>query len=170
MNYTCYKAPKITKLSDFGNNYEEYEKAIYNLFTKDFINNKIYFDGKKVVHKRYPERKGMSGTFWHIVSNKSDEENRLPNLRRYETIEYRAFIIQNCPNNCSNVLIWKNTRRSKTRVLLYCSTLNYLVVLDDRDDYYVFWTSYPVDRNHTHEKLMKEYHSYIARTANQLND
>ncbi len=59
----CYKAPKITSLSDFNGDYEEYEKAIYNLFSKDFIDNQIFFNGKPVRHKRYPEHKNMSGTF-----------------------------------------------------------------------------------------------------------
>lgn len=165
----CYKAPKITSLSDFNGDYEEYEKAIYNLFSKDFIDNQIFFNEKPVRHKRYPEHKNMSGTFWHIVSNQSDQNTRFPNLRRYETIQYPAFIIQNCPNVCSNIWIWENKRGHKSRLLLYCTTLNYLVVLDIRNDYYIFWTSYPVDKYHTKVKLEKEYKAYMAKTAKQLN-
>lgn len=156
----CEKTPNITKLEDFNGDYCEYEKEIYRLFSKDFIDKKMYFKGSLVSHKKYPLRKEMSGTFWHIVSSGNDENNREPDLRRYETIEYPAFIIENCPDICPNILVWENTRKSKRRILIYCTSIRYLVVLEKKDSYLIFWTSYPVTYNHHHEKLLKEYNEY----------
>ncbi|MFQ7667777.1 MAG: hypothetical protein ACLRJ3_16010 [Thomasclavelia ramosa] len=167
---TCDKAPKIVTLEDFNGDYIRYEQEIYNLFSKDFINRNIYFKGTQISHKKYPKHKGMSATFWHIVTNGDNETNREPNLRRYETICYPAFIIEECSNYCSNVLIWENIRKGKTRILIYCTTLRYLVVLDKRTDYILFWTSYPVEYKNRHEKLINEFNEYKAKTANQLND
>ena len=42
----------------------------------------------------------------------------------------------------------------------------YLVVLEIRQDYALLWTAYPIERQHTKEKLLKEYEGYKkARTA-----
>ena len=167
---TCIKAPKLTTLKDYNGDYFTYEKIIYDLFSKDFIDKDIFFRGQKVSHKFMPSHKNMLGTFWHIVSNGSDEDNRTPNLRRYETIEYPAFIIEHCVDKCPTILIWENERKKKKRILIYCTTLRYLVVLDKRSTYLLFWTAYPVDQSHTHKKLLKEYEEYKARSAIQINE
>ena len=42
----------------------------------------------------------------------------------------------------------------------------YLVVLEIRQEYALLWTAYPIERQHTEEKLLKEYEDYKkARTA-----
>lgn len=102
------------------------------------------------------------GTFWHIISTGSDEANRIPDLRRYERIAWPAHILGYCKQNCDKLLIWKNKRKGKSRILLWCIEIDYLVVLDERKDYCLFWTAYPVERRHTKEKLMKEYKEYMS--------
>ena len=47
--------------------------------------------------------KGKPGTFWHIVSSGENEEERLPDLRRYERVAWPAHILDYCKKNCDNV-------------------------------------------------------------------
>lgn len=56
--------------------------------------------------------------------------------------------------------VWENERKGKKRMLIYHEDEDYLVVLDVRDSYSLLWTAYPIERNHTREKLMKEYEAY----------
>lgn len=102
----------------------------------------------------------MSGTYWHIVSSGNDEKSRIPDLRRYERIEWPFTIIHNCLNSCNKILVWENKRKGKNRILIYCDEIRYLAVLDNRGSYYFFWTAYPIDYEHTRKKLLKEYNKY----------
>ncbi len=160
--------PDIITLSSFSGDYLSYEDAVYSVFSNcvsSMDHGTLFFRGLRIAHKRHPEKNGKSATFWHIVSQGTDEENRLPNLRRYECVSWPFHILENCVDSCSNLLIWENNRKGDSRILLFCVDLDYLIVLSKRDGYLVFWTSYPVEKSHTKRKLLREYHEYMARAA-----
>lgn len=157
----CKKIPEIIELDTYNGDYQLYEDAVYNLYKTTFEQNSFSFDGKRISQKRIPLYKEKSCTFWHIISTGPIEDERTPDLRRYERIAWPAYILNYCQNHCSNLLIWKNIRKGKHRILLWCRDIDYLVVLDERKDYCLFWTAYPVERSHTKQKLLKEYNAYI---------
>ena len=109
--------------------------------------------------------KDKSATFWHIISSSTDENNREPDLRRYERIAWPAFLLGYCKDYCDDLLIWKNNRNGKTRVLLWCRDIDYVVILDEREKYCLFWTAYPIVYEHTRQKLFKEYSAYKKQEA-----
>jgi hypothetical protein len=157
----CDKVPKIIELDDYGGEYQPYEDAVYNVYQESFESKQFFYNGKRIAHKRYPMYKGKSGTFWHIISSGEAEADRLPDLRRYERVSWAAFILGYCCDNCDKILEWRNERKGKKRVLLWCRDIDYVVILDDRDEYYIFWTAYPVTYGHTRKKLYREYSEYI---------
>lgn len=157
--------PSIIALESYGGDYQSYEDAVYELYKRSFHEGHLFFRGVPIRHKKYPEYNGKPGTFWHIISDGKEESSRIPNLRRYETVAWPFYILQNCDGSCDRVLIWENERNGKRNVLLYCPDVEYLVVLSKRDGYFVFWTAYPVERAHTRRKLLKEYADYKAKAA-----
>lgn len=158
---SCGNIPEIIELDQYDGDYAKYEEAVYCKYQETFENDKFSFEGKNIAHKKHPLYKEKSGTFWHIISSGTEEESRLPDLRRYERIAWPAYILKYCKQHCDKLLVWKNRRGGKTRVLLWCQEINYLVVLDERKDYCIFWTAYPVTYRHKQEKLMKEYTEYM---------
>ncbi len=157
--------PDLIELSAYGGSYLDYEDAVYAAYQNSFPDSSLYYRGLPIRHKRHPEYNGKPATFWHIISNGSDEDSRLPNLRRYETVTWPFYILRECVDACGSLLIWENERRGRRNTLLFCTSVNYLVVLSNRDGYYVFWTAYPVERDHTRNKLIKEYSDYMAKAA-----
>jgi hypothetical protein len=115
----------------------------------------------KIAHKKHPEYKGKSATFWHIITSGREEQNRIPDLRRCERILWPSYILESCIDNCDKILIWENKRKNDKRILIWCKTVEYLIVLAKRKDYVIFWTAYPVINKHTQCKLQKEYDHYI---------
>ena len=59
--------------------------------------------------------------------------------------------------------MWKNKRKGKSRIVLWCTEIDYVVILDERADFLIFWTAYPVTYQHTREKLLKEYHEFLLK-------
>lgn len=161
----CKTIPNLIELDSYDGDYEQYENAVYNAYKITFENNQFYFKGKRIAHKKHPLYKDKSGTFWHIISNGPQEETRLPDLRRYERIQWPAYILGFCQLNCDKLLIWENCRNRKNRVVLWCQQIDYVVILDQRADYYIFWTAYPVTYSHTRKKLLKEYNNYISNNS-----
>lgn len=160
--------PNIIDLNSYNGDYSLYEDAVYAAFVKcvkSMDERTLLFRGMMVAHKRHPEYDGKSATFWHIISQGENESARIPDLRRYERIAWPFYILESCADHCDNLLIWENARKGNTRVLLFCTDLDYLVVLAKRNGYLVFWTAYPVNQSHQRNKLIKEYHDYMARTA-----
>lgn len=165
----CELVPDLIYLSDYNGNYQDYEAAVYQTYLDTFDAGSFSWNGKRIVHKKHPETRGMSATFWHITSSGSEEANRTPDLRRYETIAWPAFILDYCLYGCQELLVWKNRRKGKTRVLLWCQDIDYVVVLDERKEFCVFWTAYPVTHRHTREKFLKEYEQYQKTMASELS-
>lgn len=156
--------PDLIYFNDFGGNFENYIKAIYIVFERDFIKSQPIYEGLKVSVRKYPEVDGLHRTFYHITHQGEDESNRQPDLRRMERIRFPKFVIDNYSNN--EILIWKNIRGKDERIVLFNETENYVVILTDRTDYYLFITAYYIETEHRKRSLLKEYESYKkAKTA-----
>ena len=59
--------------------------------------------------------------------------------------------------------VWRNKRKgNQESILIWHDDEKFLVVLRDRGDYILPWTTYVVDYPNQERKLMKEYKEYIA--------
>lgn len=155
--------PELMPLDAFGGNWERYVEAVYLIFKQDFVDSKPMFQGCRFGLKKHPVIQGKEYTFWHFVSEGSEEENRLPDLRRCERIKWPRPIIENESDSC--VKVWRNKRGRNRYILLWYESLEYLVVLADRGSYMLPWTAYLVTRNHNKNKLRREYEAYRKANA-----
>lgn len=156
--------PELIYLADFGGNFENYFSAVYAVFENDFIKSMPNYEGNKVAVRKYPEVEGLHRTFYHITHQGEDESNRLPDLRRMERIRFPRFVIDNHKHD--EILIWRNKRGKDDRVLLFNQNENYVVVLTERSNFYLFITAYLIETEHRKNKLLKEYEDYKkAKTA-----
>lgn len=95
-----------------------------------------------------------------ITQEGEDEDNREFSINRTECIPFPRPMIDNI--NHPYLKVWSNVRGGRERVLIYHEQESYLVIIEKRDTFALFWTAYPV----TYRKLMKEYEAYKkARTA-----
>ena len=133
--------------------------AIYDCFKQDFIDNRPVFEGKKLALKRHPLSLGKEATFWHLISEGRTEEERFPDMRRCERIQWPKPIIENSRDTV--IKCWKNVRRGGKRICLWLEQHDYLLVLAERKGYLLLWTGYLVTRHHQKRKLQKEYEKYL---------
>ena len=156
--------PGLIYLADFEGDFSNYLSAVYAVFENDFIKSQPNYEGNKVAVRKYPEVDGLHRTFYHITSQGEDENNRQPDLRRMERIRFPRFVIDNHKHD--EILIWRNKRGKDDRVLLFNQDENYVVVLTERSNFYLFITAYLIETEHRRNKLLKEYEDYKkAKTA-----
>ncbi|MBU2260941.1 MAG: hypothetical protein KKF02_03350 [Proteobacteria bacterium] len=154
--------PPLVLFESYHGHWDTYLEAVYGYFKKDFVDSAPCFRGARLALKKHPLSQGKEATFWHLISEGADEENRLPVIERCERIRWPKPVIE----HAEEVVIkaWENERRGKTRICLWLESQEYLVILARRKGYVLLWTAYPVTENHRKAKLQKEYGTY--KTAN----
>ncbi|MCG7948699.1 MAG: hypothetical protein N0C84_20375 [Candidatus Thiodiazotropha taylori] len=150
--------PPLVLFGEYNGHWDAYLDAIYEFFRQDFVNDKPYFQGRRLGLKRHPLTYGKEATFWHMIQKGTDENNRTPDFRRCERIRWPRPIIEN--DDSSAVKIWRNQRGQEERVCLWFEQENYLVILADRGEYILPWTAYLVEQQHRQRKLLKEHDRY----------
>lgn len=115
--------------------------------------------------KKYPLTDGKEATFWYMTSEGSDEQNRLPDLRRLERIKWPSFIINHSEH--PYLRVWENTRGTKTNVLIMHEDENYVVIIRKGNGYLLPWTAYLIEHEFLKKKFIKEYEAYIKSKERQ---
>ena len=154
-----FELPELMELTDYGGNFAEYLEAVYEQFRHDFIDCKPVFRGIKLRLKKHPLFQGKEATFWHMTSEGKDEENRIPDIRRLERIKWPAEMINHSEH--PYLKVWKNTRGTKTNILIFHESESYLVILREGNGYLLPWTAYIISYEWRKKKLLKEYADYI---------
>ncbi len=164
-NNQYLELPELIELSQFGGNFVQYLEAVYEIFTNEFIRSRPIFRGTRLALKKFPVTDGKEATFWHMTSEGSDEQNRLPDLRRLERIKWPSFIINNSEH--AYLRVWENTRGTKTNVLIMHEYENYVVILRKGNGYLLPWTAYLIEHKWRKKKFIKEYEEYIKSKERQ---
>jgi hypothetical protein len=140
------------------NRYEETIERAHAVFWKDFGDAKTRptFQKRRLGLKRLPEFEGKSATFWHFVTEGFSETNRTPVRERLERIGWPRALIEEAGRTPSRVCVWATLRGRSKRWVIALEDFSYVVILDDRDEYLLPWTAFPVDEEHRRNKLRKE--------------
>jgi hypothetical protein len=149
--------PPLVLFNDYGG-WDAYLAAIYGWFKRDFVDSKPAFLGRRLGLKRHPLTNGKEATFWHMISEGQEEENRIPDFRRCERIRWPKPVIEH--ENDPNVKYWVSVKRKEDRIHIWLEEEDYVVVLADRRGFLLPWTAFLVTRKHTKQKLRKEYETY----------
>lgn len=142
----------------------EYLLRIYEFYERDFLLSKPNSKDYKYSIKVYPDQFGWPATFWHLISEGEPEANRQIRIERASKIVWIRPIINQFfsiypSGNFENIYWWKNFRNKKIRVLLSTLSFDYLVVLEERKNKFLFCTAYPT-RPRTAKRLESEFKNY----------
>ena len=156
-----FELPELITLGEFGGDFTAYLEAVYEIFRADYIENQPVFQGQRLALKKHPVSQDKEATFWHMTSSGESEEERNPDLRRMERIRWSPKMINESEH--PYLKVWRNIRPGGQKsILIWHDAEKFLVVLRDRGEYILPWTTYVVNQPHRERKLMKEYKDYIA--------
>lgn len=150
--------PDLILFEEYGGNWQKYLAALYESFKMDFVDNKPKFQGRRLALKRHPLNDGKEATFWHMISEGNNEEERTPDFRRCERIRWPKPIVEH--DGDTSIKWWRNRRGRESRICLWLEDEEYLVVLADRGKYILPWTAYMVTWPHQKRKLQREYEEF----------
>lgn len=160
--------PGLILLSDHGDQWQKYIDAVFAIFYRDFIESQPKFKGCWVRCRRDPIYDGKEAGFWHCTSEGSNEEKRIPDLRRCERIGWVRAILEHAED--PHVNSWSNTHHGELRWLLWFQE-EFIVIVGERIRkrdgfrYFQLITAYVTEEEHRKRKLRKERDDYY----NSLN-
>lgn len=160
--------PDLLLFSDYANDYEKYEDALYALFKRDFIDSKPQFRGLPIRIREYPMEFGKEEAFFHITCQDFFKtHDRSPDFRRCERIEWCRAFIENYKCNgylcvdCDGIKIWEEEYKSRLRVCLLSEECRYIVILEYRKNYYQLVTAYYIENDHSLWKKLRNYEASL---------
>lgn len=168
MPFDIKELPHLLRLEDFGGDWPRYIEAIYAVFKRDFVESKPKFRGTKLALKRHPLIDEKEHTFYHMTHKGTDEENRVPDLRRCERMPWAKPTIENCDH--WQLKVWIQERKREKRICIWLERQNepdYLIVLAHRKGYLLPWTAFTLQLDHERRKKQREYEAYKKAEAAQ---
>lgn len=150
--------PDLVPLNAFGGDWAAYETELHRIFITDFVNGDAQYTGLRIGCRRHPETDGKWASFWHLVQEGPVEDDRLPDLRRCERIRWVRWVIENAVAH-AEIDVWQNTRGTETNTLMWFRE-EYLVVLGQRQGYWLLRTAYCTDQSGRKRKLRAERNAF----------
>lgn len=155
--------PGMICLEDFGGNVAAHIEAVYEAYVKELVKANLEFLGVPLSFKFAPATDNKGFAFWHAVQEEGEtpaEDDRRVDPRRCERITWPAYMIRNAqPDGQGNVLWWRVMRGTRKRVVMWLKDEKYVLILEDRKTYWLFWTTYTV-RSGRAAKFASEHAAY----------
>lgn len=154
---------------------ENYKKNLLDEFNADLAA-PIKFNDKIVVLKKGPLEDGLPYAFYHLISQdySHDDTERELDFNRCKRIKWIKQIIENyayCStcNKCKGIKVWReHYKTNRIRWHFLFSEENYLIVLEEKKDYYLIITAFYLDRFYSLDKEQKKYEN-AQKTRDALN-
>lgn len=148
----------LPNLFDMNGNWERKLENLYQEYLKNYVSSKPNFNGSEVTPQRNPCTDNKDYTFWHLIGDGPSDEEKLPNFRRCERINWSRAIIDNSSD--PDVKVWEKRVNSKGRIFLFLENYNYLVILERwTKGRIVIRTGFIVIYEDYRKNLLKEYNS-----------
>jgi len=149
--------PPILTLGNCGGSWDVYLETQYQKFRADFIGSKpSVFHPKNWSTKRHPLSGGKEATFWHITSEGTTEEDRVPDMRRMERVGWIRPMID-AHSSKDRVCSWPTERKGESRPNIAVPDFSFIVVLEEHPTYVMLWTAFHVEQQHRRDKYRRQW-------------
>ena len=158
----CSWLPELLKLSGSVND-EEVENELYEIYLHELKNGNIVYRGKPVKFRSNPPLYGKEEGFFHIIAGFRGKPVKEDRARR---LVWGKYILANEPCSkyeidkcCEGLWIWKSDHNDAGtyRISIFHPKVSYLVILEERKDYWLYITSYRIDSSKKKRELKLEY-------------
>ena len=150
--------------------WNNYLNQLYSeVFKPQLIDDVPIFNGLKVLSRREPKDGEWEHGFTHMTHvdlkhNSNDPNDRIPDSRRSERLNWVKRIIENfeCAkkSDCGKILYWEEMFRGRVRSNLLFEEERFLIVLEKARDVYFLITSFYIEKDWELNKRIRKYETY----------
>lgn len=153
--------PDLLRFADYGGDWAAYEAELNRVFMDEIARAGLVFRGEAVNCRRHAEVAGRWASYWHLVQEGRVEDDRMPDLRRCERLRWVPWVIQNAVAHLE-IDEWQNTRGTEVNTLLWYRE-EYLVILGQRNGYWLLRSAYCTQKRGRMAQLRKERDAFNRR-------
>lgn len=151
----CVACSSLNTLEQFNGDYKKYDKFLYNeIYLGELTEGSLRFNNKKVSFKKHPIECDKEQTYFHLTTKSTNKgiplSEREPDLRRCERLHWIRPSLETdhvdlCGLSCfvKYVEPYKNTERTH----LFNEQERYLIILEERENYYLLITAFYIHEN-----------------------
>ena len=160
----CKWLPPLYAEPDW-NSFEDYEKALYEYFCSIYFSKPIFFKTIKVKYRTYSLYEGKQEVYYHLTCRDFNKDmKRNPEACRIIRVSWTRAIIENhdCQDNCCNdkPRYWTEFNLKRKRLRHKLLFRDFLVILEEWDNFFLLISGYYVDEEYQRVGLMKQYKNY----------
>ena len=145
---------------EFHGDWTTYVEELYDIYLDDIVNNRLLnFNNLPIKTRFKPMTEGKGYGFWHIISDGEEEDDRLPDMRRCESLPWVSYCISTAKKPPAPITWWRNKRGSNRHIVILNEEEGFVVVLAERKDYYLLKTAY-FPRSYRLKSMIKERDKY----------
>lgn len=156
----CEQLPSRLEWEMFNGDFVRYEESLYQIFQRDFVVNRLVYQGKPVdiIHEQYYN--GKERSFWHIVTSGQEDFTRSFDEERCGSMPWARGLIEGNAD-CQDFKVWVkwHDQTKKDRHYIWCSKVNYMVILEDRGAFFKLITAFNVQPYNV-ARYQKDYEVY----------
>ncbi|RLA80404.1 MAG: oxidoreductase [Epsilonproteobacteria bacterium] len=150
----------LPDIYEFHGDWTTYVEELYEIYLETIVNDKtLKFENLPIRTRFKPMTDGKGYGFWHIISDGEEEDERDIDFRRCERLPWVHYCIKNAKQPPAPISWWKNKRGSKTHIVILNEDNGFVIILEERKDYYLLKTAY-VARSRRLKDLKKERDKY----------
>lgn len=146
------------------NNYALFEEQLYGVFKQIYLDLPLFFNEVNVRYRFHPIVNNKEEIFYHLTCKDYEcEGERCPDPNRIVRIRWTRAFIENylCNNECcsSKPLYWIKKNKNKLRHKIFFG--NFLVILEERNEYFLLVTGFYIEEEYYKRGLIEEYSKCI---------
>lgn len=147
----------LPPMINLDGSYEEIIERLYQIFRKDFIEDRAKHLGRNVTFNRIIDEfsQGKVEGFWHVITrDDATKSNRLIDYRRAERLSWAKTLMESPYHNEIKFFFYdEGYSRKGIRHYIWLVDYNYIVILQRKKSYYIWVTAFYVD--HWKKKYLK---------------
>lgn len=143
---------------DFASRWKIYLDAVYAIYLREVAWGGLTFRGLPVNCRYQPETYGKHYAFWHMMQEGPIEDERTADMERCRRVRWIAWVIKAAQTDDPRVRVFPEEKRHGEQPwALWVEEENYLVILWERNRYFLLKTAYPVTYAGTRKALMRDW-------------
>lgn len=149
--------PPLVEYNDYCD-FDTYIEALYQIYLTEYVQcSDLRLRNKRMKRRQEPIVKGKEAFFWHICGEENSQKSD-GTFNRHKRIRWPKAVLLN--RHDSLIKTWSEIahggKNNNKRYYLWFND-EYLVVIEERDYYFLWITAFPTDREHTKRKLQKDF-------------
>jgi hypothetical protein len=154
--------PPLVPFGALNGSWADFIDGLYGLYMKTIVYAGLEFRGLPVRCQMRPETFGKGYAFWHMMQEGEIEDDRTVDPERCRRLLWISWVIQNADLDPRIRVFPQEKRQTEQPWALWLHDHDYVVILSERNGYYLLKTAFVV-RPHKRKELERDWERYSAQ-------